>query len=161
MFELFQIISLVLGALFYTILGLGLLALILSEARHQNLFYRVLRTVASPALRLAGWILPRPEAETFLRILVVPIALVLGFASVVRVKWLLLQFGLLVPDVHVAMYTFVALLVMGFVAPPHMLYGYVRGIMALLLVQVAAIGLFVLFQIQGWIPAIGTAPPPA
>ncbi len=43
----------------YALLGQGVLALLAGQRRGQNLFYRILQTVASPAVRAMRWITPR------------------------------------------------------------------------------------------------------
>jgi hypothetical protein len=43
----------------YALLGQGVLALLVGPRRRQNLFYRVLETVASPAVKAMRWISPR------------------------------------------------------------------------------------------------------
>lgn len=43
----------------FALLGQGVLALLAGKYREQNLFYRVLRTIASPAVRAVRFITPR------------------------------------------------------------------------------------------------------
>ena len=43
----------------YALLGQGVLALLAGRQRGQNLFYRVLETVASPAVKVMRFITPR------------------------------------------------------------------------------------------------------
>lgn len=43
----------------YSLLGQGLLAILAGAKREENLFYRILRTIASPAVRAVRFITPR------------------------------------------------------------------------------------------------------
>jgi hypothetical protein len=43
----------------FSLIGQGILYLLTGANRDQNVFYMVLKTVASPAVRFARWITPR------------------------------------------------------------------------------------------------------
>ncbi len=59
MFALYQILSLLIGVLMWTLIGQGLLALILGERRHQNFVYRFMAAITHPILWLTRRITPR------------------------------------------------------------------------------------------------------
>ncbi len=59
MFALYQILSLLIGVLMWTLIGQGLLALILGERRQQNFVYRFMAAITRPVLWLTRLVTPR------------------------------------------------------------------------------------------------------
>lgn len=59
MFVLYQMLSLLIGVLMWTLIGQGLLALILGERRRQNVVYRFMAAITRPILWLTRRITPR------------------------------------------------------------------------------------------------------
>lgn len=59
MYALYQILSLLISALMWTLIGQGVLALILGERRAQNFVYRFMATITWPMMRLTRILTPR------------------------------------------------------------------------------------------------------
>ncbi|QKT04644.1 hypothetical protein HUS23_12915 [Ectothiorhodospiraceae bacterium 2226] len=85
MFQLFQILQLILGAMMWTLIGQGLLALLLRERRHENSIYKVMGWVTWPARALARALTPRVVVDehipllAFLLIIMVRVGLYMWF----------------------------------------------------------------------------------
>jgi uncharacterized protein YggT (Ycf19 family) len=65
-FKLYQVLSLVLGVLTWTLIGQGLLALMLGEGRNSNPVYRLFAAITRPLLRVSRWLAPGFVADAHL-----------------------------------------------------------------------------------------------
>jgi hypothetical protein len=66
MFQLYQALSIMLGALTWTLLGQGALALMLGERRRENVVYRFFAAITAPLFWLARRVTPRFVADQHL-----------------------------------------------------------------------------------------------
>ncbi len=66
MFQLYQLLSLALGVLMWTLIGQGLLAVMIGQQREQNFVYRFFAAITRPLFRLARWVTPRFVADAHL-----------------------------------------------------------------------------------------------
>jgi uncharacterized protein YggT (Ycf19 family) len=66
MFKVYQLLSLALGALTWTLIGRGILALLLGERRRDNLVYRFFSGITSPLFRLSRLLSPPFVADAHL-----------------------------------------------------------------------------------------------
>lgn len=155
MSQVFTVAQLVLGLIFYTLLGMGLLAAVLGPRREHNNIYIVMRWVAWPFLALAGLLVPAVKAPWLARTLAVLAVLVAWFFLLnytVRsfAYWGLQGYALLA-------YLLLVLLGIGtaLTLPAQWLRAFARGVLALGLVEAVHLGLFHLFRAQGWLAAAG------
>ncbi len=66
MFQLYQLLSLALGVLMWTLIGQGLLAVMIGRQRDQNFVYRFFAAITRPLLRLTRWLTPGFVADAHL-----------------------------------------------------------------------------------------------
>jgi uncharacterized protein YggT (Ycf19 family) len=66
LFQLYQLLSLALGVLMWTLIGQGLLAVMIGQHREQNFVYRFFATITRPLFRLTRWVSPRFVADAHL-----------------------------------------------------------------------------------------------
>lgn len=87
MFTLFNLIQLVLGILMYTMIGQGLLALLLGEGRDKNAVYLFITKLTRPAWKVTRFITPRFIVDrhiallTFLLLIVLRVVIYMVFYS--------------------------------------------------------------------------------
>ena len=80
MFKLFQIIQLVLGALMWTLVGQGVLALILGQKRATNFVYRFFTHITSPVMKPTRLIAPKFVADAHIGFLALFLLIMLRLA---------------------------------------------------------------------------------
>lgn len=151
---LFHAAETLLGLLFHALLALALLAVLLGPRRAEDRLYRVLKAVVWLPLTLAALVLPKADKPSLLRIGSALAAFVAWFAllpkltlTLARAQWL---------D-HAALATLLLLVVLfglGQALPAMWLRPWVRGLVALALVEFAHLGLYALFRAQGWLPSV-------
>jgi hypothetical protein len=66
MFTLYQLLSLALGVLMWTLIGRGALALLLGERRRENFVYRFFAGITAPLFRLTRLVTPGFVADAHL-----------------------------------------------------------------------------------------------
>jgi hypothetical protein len=66
MFQLYQLLSLALGVLMWTLIGQGLLAVMIGAQREQNFVYRFFAAITRPLFGVARWVTPRFVADAHL-----------------------------------------------------------------------------------------------
>ncbi|MBB5014177.1 hypothetical protein [Rehaibacterium terrae] len=149
---LFLAAELLLGLLFHALLALALLAVLLGPRRTQDRIYGALKAVVWLPLSLAAVVLPRADKPSLLRIGSALAAFVAWFAllpkltlTLARAQWL---------D-HIPLATLLLLVVLfglGQALPATWLRPWVRGLVAVALVEFVHLGLYALFRAQGWLP---------
>lgn len=80
MFKLFQIIQLILGALMWTLIGQGILALMLGQKRSTNFIYRFFGQITRPVFKLTRLLSPKFIADTHIGFLAFLLLILLRLA---------------------------------------------------------------------------------
>lgn len=75
------------------LLGQGVLYVLAGGQREQNIFYRILRTITSPVVRITRFITPRFVADEHIGLAAFFLTLGLWLALVLLKAWLLYQAG--------------------------------------------------------------------
>lgn len=152
---LFLAAELLLALMFYSLLALGLLAPLLGPSRAEDRIYRLLKAVAWVPLTLAGNVVPRSDKSSTLRIGSALAAFVAWFALLPKLSMTLAKAQLQESASLATLVLLVILFGLGQALPAAWLRPWVRGLLAMALVEFAHLGLYVLFVRQGWLP--GTA----
>ena len=137
-------ISLVFGALFYTVIGLAVLGFFLGEQRSHNGIYQLMQRLVSPFLWLAQRLLPCTESP-FLRPLALLIAVISIYILQYKIVFLFFRFGwpLGLNEYGLILLGFLGL---ALAVPRFALHGFLRGVLALLLLEALHIGVLLLLR---------------
>ncbi|HXH03884.1 MAG TPA: hypothetical protein VNN09_11270 [Candidatus Competibacteraceae bacterium] len=143
-------LQLIFGALFYTVIGLGVLACLLGERRHTNNIYRLMATLVAPFLGLAGRLLPGADRGRWLRALVIPLALACLYAFQFKIAYAFLSLGLplTLREYAYVLATFIAI---GLLVPAPVLHPFLRGVLAMVLIETLHLALLYSARTQGWV----------
>lgn len=152
--KLLYVLQLILGLMFYTLIGQGLLAAFFGERRRQNGIYLAMDKVAWGPKKLAGALLPDLQSVAARRVaggliaclawvaIMPTIAPVLAYWRVLRVEYLFASWILLL----------VFLFGTAMTVPPQWLKSFNRGLLAMALLALLNRALVLLFRSQGWLP---------
>lgn len=161
MTSVFQILQLILGLMFYTLLGQALLAAFLGPYRLQNNIYLAMDKVVWAPKRLAALLLPKPSRDGLRRLVAVIVAAVSWFAIFPKLAPILAYWGYLRLELVVASWLLLLLLLVGsaLTVPAFWLRSFTRGLLALGLIEYANRLLIFVAERAGWIviaPAAST-----
>lgn len=153
MTSVFQIAQLVLGLMFYTLIGQALLAASIGPQRHANNVYMAMDKVVLLPKWLAQALLPWPEASWARRALAAAVALVAWFAIFPKLAPVLAYWGYARLEIVVASWLLLALLLVGMAltVPSVWLRSFTRGLLALGLIEYANRLLIFIAERAGWI----------
>lgn len=151
--SVFQIAQLVLGLLFYTLIGQALIAAFLGPHRFGNNIYMAMEKVVWLPKRGAGLLLPDFASALARRLLAVAVALVSWFAIFPKLAPVLAYWGYLRLEVVVLSWLLLALLLAGMAltVPPVWLRSFTRGLLAMGLIEYANRLLIFVAERAGWI----------
>ncbi|MBI3140517.1 MAG: hypothetical protein HYZ19_01475 [Rhodocyclales bacterium] len=80
MFTVFQILMLVDGFFMWSLIGQGLLGLLIGRNRHNNFFYKFLSQVTRPAIVATRFIVPKAVGNEYMGFIAVGLLVLLRFA---------------------------------------------------------------------------------
>lgn len=152
MLTVFAAAELLLALMFHALIALALLALLLGGKRAQDRIYRGLQKLVWLPLTLADGLLPRGERPTLLRLGSAIAAFVAWFALLPKLSMTLAKAQLAGLSLPATLALLAVLFGLGQWLPLAWLRPWVRGLLALALVEFAHLALFALFRAQGWLP---------
>lgn len=153
----FTVLQLVLGFMFYTLIGMAALALLLRERRTQNNIYLVMAKVTWLPRALAAFFVPRVQQAWLARVIAVVVVLVSSFFLLNYVVRSFTYWG--AQAYALPAYPLLVLLLVGaaLTVPKPWLWSFTRGLLALGLVEAIHLTLYAIFRSQGWLPALAPA----
>lgn len=153
------ILQLILGLMFYTLIGQAVLAAFLGLRRFENGIYLAMEKVVWGPKRLAGAILPNPKSQLVQRLFAALAAGVTWFAIIPKVAPVLAYWGQLRLEYVVATWLLLLVFLLGIAltVPSPWLRSFTRGLLAMGLILLFERAMVFLFRSQGWLPAIPAA----
>jgi hypothetical protein len=148
------ILQLILGLMFYTLIGQAVLAAFLGMRRMQNGIYLAMDKVVWGPKRLAGLLLPSFQSMLAQRALAALVAAITWFTVIPKVAPVLAYWGQLRMEYLVATWLLLLVLLLGIslTVPGLWLKSFTRGLLAMGLIALFERALVFLFRSQGWMP---------
>jgi hypothetical protein len=148
------VLQLILGMMFYTLIGQALLAAFLGMRRTHNGIYMAMEKVVWGPKRLAGLLLPALQSNLAQRALAALVAAITWFAVIPKVAPVLAYWGQLRLEYVVATWLLLLVLLLGIslTVPSLWLRSFTRGLLAMGLIALFERALVFLFRSQGWLP---------